>query len=455
MPLCTVQSIKKLKFAKKQINGKEGIIEFDVVSFYYSKGRRISFYGHNFLATVKPDNTVDLIPLKEVNGMRRYDLSQRDNYSGSSTSSTTDTEEIRSEEATPISDCNDFNTLNEKGNYTITQELNCTFPSPLPAFGGELNGASFNFTIKMHNQGSVGLFQKLSSGARIKNLLIYGDFDGLKYCGMLAVEIDAGVVIKSSSVHGTLKCGQDSSDSSDEGFIFAGGFASYLDNPLNISSPVYFQYDISQTKMNVVTKDPSTSLQGGFYGISFNTKTRYNGSVAATYFENYGEEYKNFKFGFKASSENTTTRTLQKKNTPPHLLSNKKVVWSNTMVDGAFPDNCQDIWSEGNTTQINRLANLCIDYYKTCHYEGQSCCWTNEIDSAQCAKNNCQNNPNVQVTKNCYAQGCRIGGTKRDGARANNTFICRKDDNSVVQHKIYSFDEVPYIVPVDDNEDIQ
>eukprot|EP01091_Cochliopodium_minus_P008479 TRINITY_DN1934_c0_g1_i1.p1 TRINITY_DN1934_c0_g1~~TRINITY_DN1934_c0_g1_i1.p1 ORF type:complete len:560 (-),score=129.92 TRINITY_DN1934_c0_g1_i1:231-1910(-) len=364
--LCTVKKIRSMKFNKKDIKGNKVTIEFQVVSFYYSRGRNITLYGHTHMARVLPDNSVELYPITSQKGQKRYDHSKRD--VSNSTSVTSEGPVTQTQGPVAIKSCEELKKLDPKGNYFLAAReggYNCEFDAPLPDFGGSLDGRMIHLNVSIKSSGPAGLFSTLLKGASIKNLNLNGKVEGYTLCGFLASKIEDAVTLNIINLHGNLTCYRDDNKGK---FVVAGAFAGLLTDLIDTNLTITFS--VSQVYLNVITSYPNFTFQGGIYGASLANVSFYpNGNVYGTYFEQVGEGYNYTTIGFKISEQ--FSRFEPKKREYNCLSPCDPNCWCEELWEGFFPCNCQGIQNINNIAQnensayVTRLYNTCVGYFNS------------------------------------------------------------------------------------------
>jgi len=271
------------------------------------------------------------------------------------------------------------------------------------------------------------LFEKLVDGAIIYNLLIYGNLVGENLCGGLAVEIDAGVIMDTTSIYASITCSQ--IQSNPNSYLLVGGFGAILQNPDNSPNPVQWVGCVSQATITLITSNPSNYVQGGFYAFAspHNFRTLFNGSVSAVIFDKLENNNTN-KFGFKSDStfDESSYQLIPSKKFP--ITSSQK-----KNIDGIFPDDCICDWN-GNDTEKTLMTNLCIQYYNQNDLINDCNCCKGFICPFQCIIDFC---PNYYVTK--YCMECPVGTCKKDEIHSKGTSGFSTDNPPIIYSRNYPF----------------
>ena len=251
-PIEVIESMKSIS-----INVQEGlyfgVVQFDVVSFEFIPGKKLTFHGHTHMAVISQDGSVEYQPLIPFSQERATPVSSGGAIEGESTSS-------GASEVLDITTCQDFKNIQPQRSYRLLNDLQCgpsDFSLPLfsDTFSGVLDGQFhvFNYT-GLSSTSKTGIFDVLQG--TVKNLMVAGVWSGKNNCGVVATTARAPSFITKVGSYVTLNCEPTTAAGN------AGGLVAKIEkNPLSDSDRVKFTSCISQ---QIITNTGARS--GGLYG---------------------------------------------------------------------------------------------------------------------------------------------------------------------------------------------
>jgi len=379
-PLSTIKGIKSLKFQTK-----DGILQFNVVSFYYIYGRNLTLYGNNHVANVLGNGDVEVYPIKMVNGAKRIDESQV-KRTGNGDSYASGTNDNGNNGVVLIHDCQGLRNVQTNGKYSLLNNIECTLTSPLlpNGFNGIFNGNGHIITLHMNTNGPAALFSSVLSNGKIANTLLRGDITGVHDCAGFTVSAYAGANFLANGMYATIRCSNNPSSSE---YQALGGIAALLRNPTGSNQQVSFMFSVSQGILTASVSNPSLiTYVGSFYGrtgIQEAVRTKFTFTYAASRLDRYADTCRVDHFGFKYSF-------------PTAKNSMKRDVY--------VPEDCY-----GGSPSNPDYINMCVDWFVTYYYENQDCC--SDFDSC----------PYVQCDR--YSQVCMNCRHKKKDVTAENVEI--------------------------------
>lgn len=231
----------------------EGVLQFEVVSYVFVPGKKLTFYGHSHQADVMPDGSVKLTNL--LGGKR----DGSDSTTGTGVDGVSHTNGVTN--VNLISSCADLANIQTTGSYEFTTDLDCSnLQLPLlsgQVFNGILNGNGKRLKLTYSSTSRVALFDTI--GGSVNGVLLEGSLSGVDQCAGFAVRALTGSFFSRNSNYATITCTEGTNNQ-------AGSFFAVVE-PLTSTDTNVVTIDRSVGQARITFNSPN-AVVGGFYGRS-------------------------------------------------------------------------------------------------------------------------------------------------------------------------------------------